>query len=90
MQTKLTLRLDDSLIKAAKEEAARRGTSLSRLVGELFQSLKAAREPGPSASGEGGDRPELGERTRRLLGVLSDRDVDPEAYKRHLESKHIG
>ena len=49
------MRLDDSLIEAAKEK--------SRfpvwLVGELFQSLK-------SAGGEGGDRPALAERTRRL------------------------
>jgi hypothetical protein len=90
MQTKLTLRLDDSLIEAAKQEAARRGTSLSRLVGELFQSLKAAREPGASAGGDGGGDPALGERTRRLLGALSHADVDPEAYKRHLEEKHLG
>ncbi|MCB1096999.1 MAG: hypothetical protein KDN22_15610 [Verrucomicrobiae bacterium] len=56
----------------------------------MFQSLKASRESGPSVSGEGGDRPVLGERTMRLLGVLGDRDVDLEAYKRHLENKHIG
>ncbi|CAN5150664.1 DUF6364 family protein [soil metagenome] len=90
MQTKLTLRLDDSLIEAAKEEAARRGTSLSRLVGELFQSLPASRESSALEKGRNGGEAALGERTSRLLGALREDAVDPEAYKRHLEEKHLG
>ena len=90
MQTKLTLRLDDSLIEAAKEEAARRGTSLSRLVGDLFQSLKASRELDGGRGGGNGATTGLGERASRLFGALGDAEIDPDAYKRHLEEKHLG
>jgi hypothetical protein len=90
MQTKLTLRLDDSLIEEAKAEASRRGTSLSRLVGELFQSLKASRESAESEDLQGRVGTSLGVRTKRLLGALAGDEVDPEGYKAHLEEKHLG
>lgn len=97
MQTKLTLRLDDSLIEAAKQEAERRGMSLSRLVADLFRSLKAAKggatdrsvgSEARSATNEDALRP-LGARTQRLLGVLREAGVDADASKRHLEEKHL-
>jgi len=83
--------MEDSLIKAAKDEAERRGTSLSRLVADLFRSLTAAgarRQATESASDLEEDAlRELGSRTRRLLGVL--READADAYKEHLEGKHF-
>jgi hypothetical protein len=36
METKLTLRLDEGLIKSAKKEARHRGTSLSQMVADYF------------------------------------------------------
>ncbi|NIP94549.1 MAG: antitoxin [Akkermansiaceae bacterium] len=93
MQTKLTLRLEKSLIDAAKTEADRRGTSLSRLVADFFRSLTAVGGPGESQvlREETGRATDLGvgPRTRRLLGVLREDDVDPEAYRKHLENKHL-
>ncbi len=40
MQTKLTLRLDDKLIKRAKKLAKKRGKSVSQLVADYFFVLE--------------------------------------------------
>jgi len=40
MKTKLTLRLDASLIKDAKAYASRTGKPLSRIVSDLFTLIK--------------------------------------------------
>lgn len=46
MDTKLTLKLDQEVIEATKQLAARRGVSLSRLVETYFRGLNvAAGEP---------------------------------------------
>ena len=39
MKSNVTLRIDESLVKEAKIMAARRGTSLSRLLAEELQQL---------------------------------------------------
>lgn len=79
MQTKLTLRMDDALVEAAKVEAGRRGKSVSRMVGEFFGSLAAA--------------PRAAERhppvTESLIGILKGRDVSEEDYRRHLRARHL-
>jgi predicted HicB family RNase H-like nuclease len=36
MESKLTLRIEEKLIKAAKEYSAKKGKSLSRLVADFF------------------------------------------------------
>ena len=82
MNTKLTLRLDEDLIRGAKRRAAARGTSVSRLV-DYFAVLVAGEPPGESEVTPG---------VRRLLGVLRDArpaDVDEAAYLEHLERKHV-
>jgi len=79
MNTKLTLRLDDQLIRGAKRYAARSGKSVSQLVGDYFAILEAGDEP----SGV-----ELTPRVRRLLGALAGVAVDERDYRRHLEDKH--
>ena len=39
MTTKLTLRLDDTVIRRAKKTASRKGVSLSRMVEDYFKSV---------------------------------------------------
>jgi len=79
MNTKLTLRLDDSLIRSAKRHATKSGKSVSRLVSDYF-ALIDAKESRPAA--------ELTPRVQSLLGSLSGASVDERDYRRHLESKH--
>jgi hypothetical protein len=79
MQTKLTLRLDDALIRRAKRHAATSGRSVSQLVADYFALIDA----GDEASGV-----ELTPRVRALLGTLPGDVSDADAYRRHLESKH--
>ncbi|REJ72007.1 MAG: antitoxin, partial [Planctomycetota bacterium] len=66
MQSKLTLRLDEKLIRKAKSHARRSGKSLSQLVAEYFALLdsrpSAASEPTPTVS--------------KLRGVLRGSGVD--------------
>jgi len=84
MATKLTLRMDERLIEAAKRHAAARGTSVSRMVAAYVEALEAL------AAGdlEGGDLPVPSPRVRSLVGVLPH-TAEPESdYGAHLERKH--
>ena len=79
MATKLTLRLDETLIEQAKDEARRRGTSVSRLVAEYFERLTRL----------GADEEEpLPPITRRLRGIAAGSELTEEDHRRHLEEKH--
>lgn len=52
MNTKLTLRMDESLVEKGKFEAGRRGRSVSQMVGDFFDSLRMngpTRCPGDSS-----------------------------------------
>jgi hypothetical protein len=77
MQTKLTLRLDDSLIRRAKKMANRRGKSVSQMVSDYFSSLE-----GSKAS------PELSPLTQSMLGSLKEKKVSEQDYMSYLEKKH--
>ncbi len=79
MQTKLTLRLDDQLVKQAKEYAKKSGKSVSQLVAEYF-SLLHARPPSTS---------ELTPSVRRLKGALTKSKVDVQDYQKYLEEKYL-
>ncbi|TVR65524.1 MAG: antitoxin [Candidatus Competibacteraceae bacterium] len=79
MNTKLTLRLDDGLIRSAKRHSAKSGKSISRLVADYF-TLLVAREDAADT--------ELTPRVRSLLGALSGAAIDEQDYRRHLENKH--
>jgi hypothetical protein len=79
MQTKLTLRLDDALIRKAKQFSSKSGKSVSRLVEDYFAAIGS----GLDASGE-----DLTPRVRSLLGVLAGSHVSETDYKRHIEAKH--
>ena len=79
MQTKLTLRLDDTLIGRAKAEARRTGKSVSQLVAEYFALLSAT---------HGGSEEPLPPQVRALKGVLRGTAVDVEDYHQYLADKH--
>jgi hypothetical protein len=80
MQNKLTLRLEEELIRKAKRFSRRSGKSLSRLVAEYFIMLDA------SASEE---IPGITPKVAVLRGILKGADVREEEYRRHLEEKHL-
>ena len=78
METKLTLRLDESLIESAKKEARERGTSVSKMVADYFRGLHSR---GKSTTG-------LPPITASLLGAVKGSKLDRAQYRRHLEEKY--
>jgi replicative DNA helicase len=80
MNTKLTLRLDQRLIRRAKTHARRTGKSVSQVVADYFTLLGA----GPDK-----EDPELTPIVRSLKGVLRGRSTDRAAYRKHMEEKYL-
>ncbi|PCI01670.1 MAG: antitoxin [Zetaproteobacteria bacterium] len=78
MQSKLTLRLEDDVIKQAKIYAKAHQTSLSKVVADYFQVLTMEKKTSVI--------PPI---TRSLVGVLNDADIDLDDYKQHLEKKYL-
>ena len=81
MTTKLTLRLDHTVIRKAKKTASRKGVSLSRMVEDYF---KAVADQG---SQEVRESPVLYE----VAGVLSGRRDSAQLradYRKHLAVKY--
>jgi hypothetical protein len=81
MTTKLTLRLNDAVIRKAKETVSAKGVSLSRMVEDYF---KAVADQGAH---EVRESPVLYE----VAGVLSGKqDAAPlrERYRKHLAEKY--
>jgi hypothetical protein len=79
MQTKLTLRLDEELIRRAKEHARRSGKSVSRIVSDFLALLEDPVEM---------QVVELTPTVRSLVGALSGNPVGENDYHRYLEEKH--
>jgi len=77
MQTKLTLRLEDSLIQQAKDYAKQHDKSLSQVVADYFHMLT-------QQAGKSGISPI----TKSLIGILEN-NVDKNDYKKHLEEKYL-
>lgn len=73
---KLTLTVDERVIRRAKRFSARHGTSVSELVTRFLGSLE---------DGVATDTPVVS----RLRGILNE-PVSEEDYRRHLEDKHAG
>ena len=91
MPTKLTLRLDEALITAAKAYAHAHGRSVSVLVADYFAQL--TQQKVPSNTTQPGT-PATGTVTASLLGALQAGPAahnaaapDEADYKRHLEAK---
>jgi len=79
MPTKLTLRLDERLIRRAKAYARRRGKSLSQIVTDFFVGLD---EPGEEKALPRSPA------VRSLTGALAGGQVSEEEYHAYLERKH--
>lgn len=80
MHTKLTLRLDDQLIRCAKSHARKEGKSVSRLVEDYFALLdQSVKFPGNKA---------LPPVTRALYGALALAQIDDTNYYDYLKEKH--
>ena len=79
MQTKLTLRLDDQLVRDAKRYARGVRNSLSQMVVEYFSALTS-----PEAA-----RGELTPAVSRLKGALAGTKVDRDDHRAYLEGKHL-
>lgn len=78
MQTKLTLRLEDELIKQAKQHAKEQGKSLSQIVADYF-TIFTKKSKNQS----------IAPITQSLIGILKESNLDEEDYKKHLEEKYI-
>ena len=82
MQTKLTLRLEQRLIRRAKAYARRTGKSVSELVADFFGRLEApADEPGPRVVAQS-------PAVQSLVGALAGAQLDEGDYRAHLVKKH--
>lgn len=79
MTTKLTLWLDETLIRRAKSYAKRRGKSVSQMVADYFALLDDDRRAVER---------EVPPVTRSLRGVLQGIPIDESAYRQYLEKKH--
>lgn len=79
MQTKLTLRLDDELIREVKTIADRRGQSVSKIVANYFNSL---REKSKST------KPQLTPIVKSLKGALKGSMLEVKDYRQYLEDKY--
>jgi hypothetical protein len=80
METKLTLRLDEDLIGVAKEEAARRGTSVSKMVAGYFRGIRVLDRTSSAP---------LPPVTSALLGSLRKTKAGESDYRKHLEEKYL-
>lgn len=77
MNTKLTLRMDEALVRQAKAQAAQRGKSVSQMFGEFVASLGTSK---PSRR--------LPPVTDSLLGVMKGHLLSDKDYKKHLREKY--
>jgi hypothetical protein len=79
MNTKLTLRMEEIIVRKAKIEAKRRGKSVSRMVAEFIESIGL----------EQNSEKELPPTTASLVGILKGKEISEEDYKTHLREKYL-
>jgi len=80
MKNKLTLRLDESLIRRAKKRDKEKNTSVSQIVADYFALIETEQ----SATGR-----KLPPITASLAGILKNEDIQEEDYKSHVEEKYL-
>ncbi|MCC5850960.1 MAG: antitoxin [Verrucomicrobia bacterium] len=77
MHTKLTLRMDEGLVRKAKAQAAQRGKSVSGMFSEIVHSLDTEKA-----------NSRLPPITSSLMGAMKNHPLSEEDYKKHLREKH--
>lgn len=82
METKLTLRMDEKIIKEAKNYAQKRGVSLSKLVAEYFKMISKKQDKTFIPT------PILSEISGVLQNSAKKKDLGKE-YKKYLEEKYL-
>jgi len=99
MNSKLTLRMDESLIASAKDYAAAHGSSVSQMVANYFAALGhlvAVQARTKTAETDPSDHPlvDSGPVTRSLVGILKAKPGQPQVseadYHAYLERKYLG
>lgn len=80
MQAKLTLRVEEALIRKAKQLARKRGTSVSRIFGD-FISTQSDELPSD----------ELPPITSSMIGIIrrEGTEIDENDYRKHLEDRYL-
>jgi hypothetical protein len=84
MHSKVTLTLEDELIKSAREYAKSQHKSLSQIVAEFFSGLSSKR-----SEKVGKKRGTFGPVTSKLLGSLKGVSLNEDDYKDHLKRKYL-
>ncbi len=79
MAKKLTLRIEDNLIDFAKKYSRKRGKSISAIVSDYLQQLRAREKDSPN---------DVGPMTQSLRGMLKGSDVKKEDYRKYLSDKN--
>jgi hypothetical protein len=79
MNTKLTLRMDENIVRKAKMEAKRRGKSVSQMVAEYIESIGLQQN----------SEKDLPPTTASLVGILKGKKISEEDYKTHLREKYL-
>ena len=79
METKLTLKLDQSVIKSVKIYAEKNNRSLSKLVEDYFRNLVRESEIRKSS---------ISPLVQELSGIISENDIGGINYIDYLESKY--
>jgi hypothetical protein len=80
MVTKLTLRMDEKVIRRAKTYARKSGKSVSNLVADFFVLLGIEEEK---------DAFDTTPKVKSLRGAFRGARLNTNSYRRHLEDKYL-
>jgi hypothetical protein len=80
METELTLRLEEALIRKAKRFSKRSGKSVSMIVADYFEKLDV---PAPE------EIEAITAKVATLRGILRKTGVEEKDYYNHLEEKYL-
>ena len=79
MQTKLTLRMANTLVRKAKRHSRQTRKSVSQMVADYFALMD---------SGKKGQGEEPSPRVRSLMGAFAGSNLSEKTYRDHLEEKY--
>jgi hypothetical protein len=82
MHTKLTLRIQAPLVRAAKKYSKNHGKSLSQLVSDYLYLVTGGTLPMH-------DMEPMPPLARSLKGILKGKKLDEADYKKHLKDKYL-